>query len=174
MITSDQITSIGKFAKPHGINGEISAIIQASADELHRFSCVICSIDGIYVPFFITGIRTKSHETVLLTIDGINNEKEASLIVNKEIYVLRDEYEQIFGNEDELPVDFFMNFKAIINTAYTGIIIDIDNSTENVLFVIKMDDGTDKLIPAVDDFVISMDMENKVIELSVPDALMDL
>ena len=88
--------------------------------------------------------------------------------------MLREEYEQIFGNEDELPVDFFMNFKAIINATYTGTIIDVDNSTENVLFVIKMDDGTEKLIPAVDDFVISMDMENKMIELSVPDALLDL
>ncbi len=174
MITSDQITSIGKFAKPHGINGEVSATINALADELKRFSCIICAIDGIYVPFFIKDIRTKSQETFLLTIDGINDEQEASVIVNKEIFVLREEYKEIMGNDEELPVDFFLNFKAIINNIYTGTIVDIDTTTVNVLFVVKMDNGEEKLIPAVDDFVSAIDEDKRIIELNVPEALLEL
>lgn len=174
MITSDQITVIGKFNKPHGTNGEVSATIQVPISVLEGCSCIICDIDGIYVPFFINNIRNKSHETVLLTIDGIENENEASMIVNKAIYVLYNEYSNIVAEEDELPVDFFIGFNVTINGTHKGVISDIDDTTANVLFVITMSDNSQKLVPAVEEFITAIDIDNKHIELEVPDALLSL
>lgn len=172
MITSDQITAIGKFNKPHGINGEVSATIQAPIAVLDGCSCIICDIDGIFVPFFINSIRSKSHENVLLTIDGIENENDAAMIVNKDIYVLHSEYSHIVADEDELPVDFFTGFDVTINGVHRGEIIDIDDNTANVLFVIDMNDSSQKLIPAVEEFITDIDIDNKHIELEVPDDLL--
>ena len=52
MITSDQLTEIGRLGKPHGINGEINAYLDVDVDTdvMHR---IVLLIDGIYVPFFI-------------------------------------------------------------------------------------------------------------------------
>ena len=174
MITSDQITTIGKFNKPHGINGEVSATILAPRAVLEGCSCIICDIDGIFVPFFINSIRNKSQETVLLTIDGIGNENEAAMIVNKDIYVLRSEYSHIAHDQEELPVDFFTGFDVIINDKLRGKISDIDDATANVLFVIEISDGSQTLIPAVEDFIIGIDIDNRLIELEVPVELLSL
>ncbi|MBR5102767.1 MAG: 16S rRNA processing protein RimM, partial [Muribaculaceae bacterium] len=99
MIQRSELIEIGTFRKPHGVNGEISAVADVDAALLTRFSCVVVSIDGIFVPFFIANARPKSGETVLLQIDGISSEAEASALVNKDFYVLKTEYSTICDPE---------------------------------------------------------------------------
>ncbi|MBR5087604.1 MAG: 16S rRNA processing protein RimM [Muribaculaceae bacterium] len=173
MITREEIAHIGKFNKPHGIAGEISATILGEAHVLEQCKCFVCNVDGIFVPFFIAAIREKSRDTVLVKIDGINNEIDASMLVNHDIYVLKSEYSQS-TDRDELPVDFFLNYDVIINVKYKGRIIDVDDTTANVLFVIKMDDGQKVLIPVVDEFIIDIDTESRCIEMELPQELLEL
>ncbi len=173
MITRDEIIAIGKFNKPHGINGEIAATINAPEAVLDNCSCIVCDIDGIFVPFFIKESRYKSQDTLLLTIDDINNEHEASMLVNKDIYVKRSDYNDTLEDEDEVPLDFFIGFTSVIN-GKKGKIVEIDDSTANVLFVIDTTDGKQILIPAVEEFITDFDSKNKTIKMEVPDELLDL
>jgi 16S rRNA processing protein RimM len=89
MITRDELISIGHYNKPHGVAGEISATVDVDFDVLRSLSCLVSEVDGIFVPFFVNACRPKSGQTVLLTIDGINNETEATLLVNADIYALK-------------------------------------------------------------------------------------
>ena len=97
MITIDQITEIGRFNQPHGIKGEINAVVFDGVD-LAELSCVVLDIEGIYVPFFMSGLRQRGVNSYLVTIDGIENELKAASIANKVIYALRDE---IADNDNE-------------------------------------------------------------------------
>lgn len=173
MITIDEIISIGKFNKAHGINGELSATITAPQVVLDNCSCIVCDIDGIFVPFFIKDYRTKSQETFLLSIDDINNEQEAAMLVNKDIYVKRNEYGDALEDDDQVPIDYFIGFKAIIN-GINGNIVDIDDSTANLLFVIDTCDDRQLLIPAVEEFITDIDNKNNIITMEVPQELLDL
>lgn len=173
MITREELTSIGKFGKPHGIAGEVNALITAPDEVLSHCSCIICDIDGIFVPFFITNIRSKSTNSLLLNIDGINSESEASMLVNKDIYVLQREYNEIL-DDDEVPVDFFINYDAVINDELHGKIVDIDDSTANVLFIVTLNDDRQVLIPAVDEFIQDYDNESRSIHFRIPQELLEL
>ncbi len=173
MITRDEIISIGKFNKTHGINGEISATINAPEALLDDCSCFVCDIDGIFVPFFIKDFRHKSQDTFLLTIDDIGNDQEALMLVNKDIYVKRSEYSHVLEDEDQVPVDFFIGFNAVVN-ALQGTIVDIDDSTANVLFVIETTHGKQILIPAVEEFITDFDSKDRTIKMEVPDELLEL
>ena len=175
MITRDELIEIGVYNKPHGVNGEISATIDCELDILSQFSCLISDIDGIFVPFFVSSKRGKTAQTVLLQIDGINNESEATLLVNKTIFVKKNEFDKLAKDydSDEMPIDYFIGYKAIINEDTVGEIIDIDDSTANVLFRIEVDDK-ELLVPAVDEFVVDIDTENDTIEIDVPTELLDL
>ena len=174
MITRDEITLIGKFNKPHGINGELSATINAPLDVMHDCKCLVCDIDGIYVPFFVSGVRSKSQETLLLTIDGIANEQEAAMLVNKDIYALTRDYSSAVEDDDELPVDFFIGFDAMVNDILHGKVQQVDDATANVLFVLTLDDGSELLIPAVDDFISNIDLEKRQMKFDIPQDLLDL
>ncbi|MDO4511513.1 MAG: ribosome maturation factor RimM [Bacteroidales bacterium] len=177
MITREELIEIGVYNKPHGVNGEISATIDCDLDVLTRFSCLISDIDGIYVPFFVNASRGKTAQTALLLIDGISNENEAALLVNKAIFVKKNEFEDLAEayDSDEMPIDYFIGYKAIINGKEAGEIVDVDDSTANVLFRIAAEDSDKEiLVPAVDEFVVDIDTEGESIALDVPEELLNL
>ncbi|WP_407405780.1 ribosome maturation factor RimM [Sodaliphilus sp.] len=177
MILRDDILCIGRYNKPHGVNGEISASLDVDFEFLRNFSCLISEIDGIYVPFFVEYSRAKSAVSALITIDGITNEREATLLVNKDIYVRKDEYESISSDEDcdEMPIDYFIGFTLYSQEgARVGEIIDVDDATENVLFIVETPEGDEVDIPAADELVTDIDMDGESITMSLPEGLLDI
>lgn len=177
MITIDEITEIGRFNQPHGIKGEINAIISDGTD-LAGLSCIVLDIDGIFVPFFISGLRQRGSQSYLITIDGVENEQKAASLVNKTIYALSDE---VVDDEDEngeegYYADDFIGF-AISSTdgALKGVITDIDDTTDNVLFVVDADtDNKAYLIPVADEMIVEIDTDNRSITVDLPVGLLDL
>ena len=176
MITREELIGIGVYNKPHGIAGEISATVDVDVDVLSGFSCLVSEIDGIYVPFFVNACRPKSHETVLLTIDGISNEQEATKLVNHEIYALKRDYDMLDDetDADALPLDYFIGFELQdANHARVGEIVDVDEQTDNALFIIDREDQ-ELMVPATDDLIVEFDLEKKVMVMALPEGLIDL
>lgn len=177
MITREELIEIGLYNKPHGVSGEISATIDCEFNVLSNFSCLISEIDGIFVPFFVNACRTKTSQTVLLQIEGISSELDAALLVNKLIYVKKVEFDKLSENfeTDEMPTDYFIGYKVLINNDLIGKIVDIDDATANVLFKIECDKNRrELLIPAVEDFIVDIDTDAKVMTIEVPAELLDL
>lgn len=176
MITRDELIAIGHYNKPHGVAGEISATLDVDLGLVQELSCLVTDIDGIFVPFFVNACRPKSGETVLLTIDGIDNEVEASRLVNRDIYALKREFQQESEDEDAdgYPLDFFIGFQLRdTDGTVVGEIIDVDEQTENAIFIVARDDE-ELMIPAVDDLIVEFDLDNKVMVMDIPQGLLDL
>ena len=176
MITRDELIAIGHYNKPHGVAGEISATLDVEWDLLRELSCLVSDIDGIYVPFFVNAIRPKIGDTVLLTIDGVGNEKDVARLVNRDIYALKREYRQesIDADADGYPLDFFIGFELRDSDgSRVGEITDVDEQTENAIFIIDRD-GTDLMVPATDDLIVEFDVDNKVMVMDLPEGLLDL
>jgi 16S rRNA processing protein RimM len=176
MILRDDLISIGQYNKPHGVAGEISATVDVEASLLQALSCLVSDVDGIYVPFFINACRPKTAETVLLTIDGINNEREATRLVNHEIFALKQEFQRESENADSdgYPLDYFIGFDLCdVDGSRVGQIIDVDEQTENAIFIIDRD-GTELMVPASDDLIVEFDLDKKLMVMDVPQGLLDL
>lgn len=176
MITRDELIAIGHYNKPHGVAGEISATLDVEWDLLRELSCLVSDIDGIYVPFFVNAIRPMSGDTVLLTIDGVGNEKDVARLVNRDIYALKREYRQesIDADADGYPLDFLIGFELRDSDgSRVGEITDVDEQTENAIFIIDRD-GTDLMVPATDDLIVEFDVDNKVMVMDLPEGLLDL
>lgn len=176
MITREELIAIGHYNKPHGIAGEISATVDVDVELLRDLTCLISEVDGIFVPFFINDCRPKTAETVLLTIDGINNEREVSLLVNRDIYALKRGFAQA-SNEaeaDGYPLDYFIGFELRDSDgSRVGDIIDVDEQTENAIFVIDRD-GAEVMVPANDDLIVEFDTEEKFMVMDLPQGLIDM
>jgi 16S rRNA processing protein RimM len=176
MITREELIEIGHYNKPHGLSGEISATVDVELDALQSLSCLVSEMDGIFVPFFVNSLRPKTSETVLLTIDGIDNEQEAACLVNHEIYALKRDYrlESEDLEADGYPLDYFIGFELQDeNHARVGEIVDVDEQTDNALFIIDRD-GEELMVPATDDLIVEFDLEKKVMVMALPEGLIDL
>ena len=176
MITRDELIAIGRYNKPHGVAGEISATIDADMDTLQGLSCLVTDIDGIFVPFFVNACRPKSQETVLLTIDGIDNEKEVSRLVNHDIYALKRDYRQecLDSDADGFPLDYFIGFELHDSDGErVGEITDVDEQTENAIFIVDRE-GAELMVPATDELIVEFDLDKKVMVMDLPQGLLDL
>lgn len=177
MITRDELISIGHYNKPHGVNGEISASLDIDVEALRGLSCLVSDMDGIFVPFFVNACRPKSQETVLLMIDGMNSEVEVNKLVNHEIYALKRDYRQesIDADADGYPLDFFIGFElSDIDGKRVGEIIDVDENTENAIFIIRHDEDNEIMVPAADELIVEFDLDKKVMVMDLPLGLLDL
>ena len=176
MITREELIGIGHYNKAHGINGEISATIDVEPEVLRDLSCLVSEIDGIFVPFFVEALRSKTSDTVLLTIDGIDNEHDAMRLVNHDIYALKREFRQESedADADGYPLDYFIGYELRdADGTRVGEITGVDLSTENAIFIVDRD-GDEVMVPATDELIVEFDTDNNLMVMDLPQGLLDL
>jgi len=176
MITDSEISTIGSIIKPHGINGEVSAIIDADID-LSELRCVVIKIEGINVPFFVNTSRARGSEAMLITFDGIKNEQDAAEICGHELYALTNELKKNRNAVDDegFYVSDLIGFTLADKNNHTiGIITGYEDSTANVLLIVETANGKTKYIPIADEFVEDFDANRKLIALDLPEGILEI
>lgn len=176
MIKESEVFKIGTLAKTHGLQGEIA--FRFDSDIFDRVDCpyFVLKVDGILVPFFIEEYRFKGSETALITFTDINSEEKASRLQGLDVYFPRSYYEESEGDEDvDLSWDYFIGFSAIDkHLGELGVITNVDTQTINTLFLIQNDNGSGEIIvPAVEEFIVEIDSEQKIIYFEFPEGLVD-
>ena len=169
---AEDLYKIGKIGKPHGVKGEVS--FHFSDDVFDRTDCpyLVCSMDGILVPFFIEEYRFKSNEVALIKFERIDTSEQAAMFTNKMVYFPKSYAEQ--AEEGGLSWQYFIGFSAH-DTApgELGELIDVDESTINTLFVVERPDGEEILIPAQEEFIEDIDHNKRLIIFKLPDGLLE-
>ena len=174
MIKEEDTLIIGKFQKTHALKGELNAIIDIDPECFVEGKPLIVEIDGILVPFYVDTYRKKGSLSILIKLDGIESEEEARKFVNKDIRMLISDAEK-FGLDpynDEDLIGYIVIDESSSNEI--GIIEDIDDSTENVLFIIDNGGDIPLYIPAVDEFISKIDDEEKKVYMNLPVGLIEI
>lgn len=173
MIQRDELIKIGLFNKPHGIKGELSFTFTDDIFDQSDCPYVVCEIDGIFVPFFIEEYRFRGESSALVKLEDVDSDAEARPFTNVEVYFPKS---YLLAGEEELsaPSDYFIGFQIVdVEYGELGTILSVDDSTINTLFVVDYN-GEELLIPANEDFVISLDEENRILTVDIPEGLIDL
>ena len=175
MIKKEDIVEIGKFQKTHALKGELNALLDVDEDYANDGHPFIVDIDGIYVPFYAESIRLKGSESFLVKLRDIDSQESAQKMVNKEIFGLRADLVDYFDDPDMEIVADFVDFRIVdSNLGEIGTIVDVDDSTANVLFVVENTAGDRIFVPVAEEFINAIDDERRIIETTLPDGLVDL
>lgn len=174
MIKLSEIAEIGRFNKPHGIKGEISVSVDGNID-LDDVKCIIVRIEGIFVPFFINSVRPKTADTSLITIDGIDSEEKAQELTNRDIYILRSDLPEEGTDKDGLYASDLIGYEINdITSGNIGVIEDINDSTQNILFIVKTPEGKELYIPVAEEFILSVNPDNETVRTDIPIEILTL
>ena len=167
------LVSIGKLIKPHGIKGEMSArITNNRVDDISDFPYIFCRIDGIFVPFFIEEVRSKTDVTCLIKLDTIDSEPDAKELTGLDFFLPKELLAEDVA--EDFAWDDFVDYSVTDEKAgFLGKVKSVDDSTSNVLFCIE-NDNKEVLIPANEHFITDIDSEEKMIHVSVPEELLRL
>lgn len=165
--------SIGRILKPHGIQGEMFIEFFIDIFDNEELPFLIFELEGIMVPFEIVEFRSRSWQTATIRLEGINTEEEARQFTGLDIHVLKDVVRM--EEKEEVPTEFFVGFQIFDadTKKSVGIISKVDSSTDNTLFIVD-NEGDELLIPASEDYIININMDEKTIQMSLPSGLLDL
>lgn len=178
MIEKNQLIAIGRIAKTHGLKGEMTAAITDDIfDQVAECPYLIIELEGIFVPFFIESYTFRSDTTILLKLDEIDSQENAKELTGKEIYFDRkcfssEEAEEYAAIERDRTPDLIGYEVIDRHCGDLGKIIDIDDQTENILFIIAHHQ-TELLVPAADDLIVSIDEEHRTILMDLPLGLVE-
>lgn len=175
MIKRSEILEIGRLLKPHGVKGEITVELFGDID-MTALKCVVVDIDGIFVPFFVQSVRPKTSETCLVKFDNLDTDGEVSMLALKSLFALKEDVELSDDSSDEgFYASDLIGFTAINPEGeMIGKIADVNDDTENTLFIIEKDGGETLLVPVAAEFICDIDSENSIVKLDLPEGLSDL
>lgn len=177
MIEAKDIAEVGQFFKTHALRGELNAVFDIDAGGLTPETPLVIDMDGIFVPFFIETIRSKGARASLVKLQGIDTEAEARDFVNKAIYIRNADYETLSDEDEEGEggyADEFIGYRVCDAVhGEIGTIEDVDLSTQNALFIVGNPDGT-VYIPISEDFIDNIDTESRVIQMNLPEGIVNL
>lgn len=175
MIKKDEIVEIGKFLKTHALKGELNALLTVEDDYVTDGHPLVVEMDGIFVPFYAESIRPKGAESALIKLKGIDSQDDARQFVNKAIYGMRSDLVDYFDDPELELVADFVDFTIVDSRlGEIGKVVDVDDTTANVLFIVEAADGRRIYVPAAEEFIDAINDERQIIETTLPDGLVDL
>jgi 16S rRNA processing protein RimM len=170
MIKKEEVYRIGLFNKPHGIHGELSFTFADGIFDRVDCDYLVCLLDGIFVPFFIEEYHIRSGSTALVKLEGVDTSERARMFTNIEVYFPVKYAKE--AKSSELARSFFAGFTMRdVHAGQLGEIIDVDETTINVLFVVESRKG-ELLVPAREEFIVEIDRMHKVVTVDLPDGLL--
>lgn len=182
MIEEKDLIKVGKFLKTHALKGELNVETEIDPDIFDEEYPLIIPVEGIFVPFYIESYRRKGSFGSLIKLDGIDSVEDAKKFVNNEIYMLRRDVAEYFEmEEDELATsDEFVGYEVHdSHYGYIGKVVDVDDSTQNILLSVKPDNSDSLIyIPFAEEFVKDIedpeDGKSGRIEMNLPEGILDL
>jgi len=164
---------VGFFKKTHGVNGdlvlEFEPQFEYSIENANRF---FVELEGLLVPFFVLeeGFRFKTENSAIITFDGVESEKYAKRMVGSSVYLFKNEIIEMPNEQFESQFENYL----LVDEKFgeIGIIEQIDNYSGNIVITVNYR-GKELLVPFNEDFIISIDEQNKVLKLRLPEGLIE-
>ncbi|HMV15042.1 MAG TPA: ribosome maturation factor RimM [Chitinophagales bacterium] len=163
-----ELIKIGKIAKTHGFKGHIKVYI----DEFYMNDFE--DMQAIFInqlPYFISKKDINSNSQAILLLEDIDTKEKAQKLQGKEIFAKDDDLTEILdGNEYDELINFIFMDKS---SGKNGKIIEIIEMPFQFLAKVQFEDR-ETLIPLNDDFILSINRKKHIVEMCLPEGLLDI
>lgn len=171
MIVMNEKLIVGKIGAPHGIKGEIKVF--PLTDDPTRFESlkkVYVKLREGYEEFEISSIKYNGPH-LILKLKEINDRNDADKLKNEYIEIPRKE--GIALKKDEYYIVDLIGLDVYENHVKIGVLKDVISTGGTDLYEIETEEKT-ILVPAVSQYILKIDIDNRRIEASIPQELKEL
>lgn len=160
---------IGKVVNVVGLKGELK--VYCYTDKKEQFE----ELGRIWLDEKAYSIRNVRYQgnVVILKLEGIDDRNAAEGCRNRGVYIEESDLAQL--PEDSYYVRDLVGLSVRDESGeLSGQLADVIQSSAQDLYQIKLESGKTILLPAVKEFILSIDMENRQVTVRLPDGLLDL
>jgi 16S rRNA processing protein RimM len=173
---SENYRNIGKLVAVFGLQGELVL--------LHRLGKKT-SLKGLkmlfledkkdeMLPWFIENTRIKGVDDLYIKLEGIDTKEAARTVVQKEVWLTEDDFEQFAGKSAPISL---VGFRLLDGPAGSevdlGPILEVIEQPHQVLAKIDLE-GKEALIPMHAGTLKKVDQKARLVYVELPDGLLDV
>ena len=166
----NELIEIGWVGRPHGLKGEIKVhVAEFYEDDL--FEAASVHIGEPPVPYFLEHIRAGG--SVVVKIEDLDDREAVALLSKRPLYLMDS---QVSAREvpEETPFDALIGYSIEAEGYPTlGPITGIMDLPSHHLAELNFE-GREVLIPLHENLIVGVDESSKVLEMALPEGLLDL
>jgi 16S rRNA processing protein RimM len=171
-MNKEECYEVGRIVKPHGLKGEVQILLDVSnPEEYADMDSVFIDLKGELIPYFIEKIQIRSTVNIV-KFEGINTPEDALKLKNAKLYLPDDLLEEL----EEGEYYFHELVGCIVTDTAKGALGTVqavyELPSQNVMGV--MVQGKEVLVPIVDEIVQAVDTQNKTIQVTLPEGLLEV
>lgn len=169
----ENLLRVGVISSTHGVRGEVKVF--PTTDDVNRFkklNAVILDTGKENITLDIEGVKFFKN-MVILKFKGIDNINDVEKYKGKDLLITRDKAVKLQENE------YFIF--DIIGSAVTtdeglelGQLVEILSTGANDVYVVKMKNGKEVLLPSIKECILDVNPEEKKILVHILPGLLDL
>ncbi len=163
---------LGKVVATHGIRGQLRVVLYSG-----EFSSV-AAVDSVILKgpsgmdVFVVSAVARHGQKVLVTLKGFDNINQVLHLVGRELYVKREQLPVLA--EGEYYWCDLLGLRVVTDQGENlGILVDIIATGSNDVYVVKSGER-EYLIPALEDVVREVNVDDGVMKVSPMEGLFDL
>lgn len=169
----EDIFQVGAITSTHGVRGEVKVF--PTTDDVRRFKKlkdVLLDTGKEMVTLEIESVKFFK-QFVILKFKGIDSLNDVEKYRSKNLYVTRENAVRLRKDEyfiaDLIGLSVFTDEDQVL-----GELIDVIQTGANDVYVVKMEDGKEVLLPAIKECILNVNMEDRQMKVHVLDGLLDL
>lgn len=164
------LLQVGVISSTHGLQGEVK--VYPTTDDINRFSDlkeVILDTGKEQITLEIEGVKYFKNQ-VVLKFKGIDNINDIEKYKGKYLLVTRENAVKL--EENEFFIADLIGSKVVTDEGGDlGTLSDIIRTGSNDVYVVETKEGKEVLLPAIDECILDIDVENMIIKVHIMDGL---
>ena len=168
----EEILQVGVITSTHGLRGEVKVFPTTDdAARFRRLKEVILDTGEGKMLLEIQGVKFFK-KFVILKLKGIDSIDEAEKYRRKSLFVTRKNAVPL--RRDEYFVADLVGLRVIDDMDQElGVLTEVLQTGANDVYVVKMKDGREALIPAIKQCILNVDVEGGLIRVHILEGLLD-
>lgn len=164
--------NLGYIARRVGNSGELGFVLDVDdGNRYKKLESVFIELNNSLVPFFIKKIQIKGNNATV-SLEGIDTIAKAEELLKKSLYLPLSALPPLKGKKFYLHE--LAGFTASDKTfGEIGLITEVLDFPHQTILQIRHGEN-DILIPAKEEFIVSINRETKRIDLNAPEGLIDI
>ena len=173
MMRKDDCFYLGKIAKKFSFKGEVLIYLDTdSPEEYQDMESIFVEINKNLVPYFIENSSIHKNDFLRVQLEDVKNEEEADYLLGSEVYLPLTMLPKLEGNKFYYHevIGFEIEDKTL---GVFGKIVSVNDTAAQPLFEV-LNGNVEMLIPMIDQFLVKIDRESKIVLMDLPDGLIQL
>ncbi|MGJ3521584.1 ribosome maturation factor RimM [Nitratidesulfovibrio sp. D1] len=172
-MSDDSFIEIGLVGRPHGLRGEVGVDFWADSPDLLRGALWLRPGRGAPRAMTVAAVRRHQGRPLVL-FEGIADRSAAETLRGMRVLVPRDRLPEL--DEDEVYLHELLGLRVLLHDTgkALGTLDDVQMPGGQEVWSIRTADGKEVLLPAVDEFVASIDLDAREVRITPPPGLIEL